>query len=76
MPFTSQAQRGLMHGIAEGRYHREGLPRATAQKLVDEDKPGKLPHHVKEEKGEKKKDSERREPTHYPPLSMMMHMRK
>ncbi len=45
MPIVSQAQRGLMHGIAEGSIPagHGGPSKAVAQEFVDSDKPGKLP---------------------------------
>jgi hypothetical protein len=50
MPFVSQAQRGLFHAVASGQTKKSGISRKTAKKMIGEDKPGKLPGHVKDGK--------------------------
>jgi hypothetical protein len=47
MPFTSQAQRGLMYSAASRKGGAGGVSQSVAKKLVAEDKPGKLPEHAK-----------------------------
>ena len=46
MPFTSQAQRGLMYSAASKRGGAGGVSQAVAKKMVKDDEPGKLPEHA------------------------------
>jgi hypothetical protein len=61
---VSQAQRAAMYAAASGK-STLGIPKKVGQEFVAADKPGKLAKYKNEEKGERKKDSERRE---YGPL--------
>ena len=47
MPFTSQAQRGLAYAAASKKGGVGDMSQGAAKKLVADDKPGKLPAHVK-----------------------------
>jgi hypothetical protein len=53
-----------MYAAAAGK-STLGIPKKVGAEFVKSDKPGKLPERKSEEKGERKKDSERRE---YGPL--------
>jgi hypothetical protein len=66
MPPVSQKQRAAMHAAASGK-STLGIPKKVGAEFVAADKPGKLPQYKNknEEKGERKKDSER---PHYAPL--------
>jgi hypothetical protein len=67
----SQAQRAAMHAAAQG-HSTIGIPKKVGAEFARGDEGGKLPKHAKgkgEEKGEKRKDNERREPVHFPPLA-------
>ena len=69
MPPVSQRQRAAMHAAAQGK-STLGIPKSVGREFVAADKGGKLPERKGEEKGEKRRDSERRE-VHYPPLSSL-----
>ena len=69
MPPVSQKQRAAMAAAASGKSNI-GIPRKVGKEFIAADKGGKLPAY-KEEKGEKRKDNERRESNHYAPLSSM-----
>ena len=69
----SQAMRGAMYAAAAGKSNI-GIPKKVGAEFVAADKPGNLPPRApakSEEKGEKRRDSERRESNHYPPLGSM-----
>ena len=72
MPPVSTAQRRAMYAAAAGKSNI-GIPAKVGKEFVAADKPGKLPARAKgnEEKGESRKDNERRESNHYAPLSSM-----
>jgi hypothetical protein len=53
-----------MYAAASGK-STLGIPKKVGAEFVSADKPGKLPKYKNKEKGERKKDSERRE---YGPL--------
>jgi hypothetical protein len=53
-----------MYAAASGK-STLGIPKKVGAEFVAADKPGKLPKYKNEEKGERKKDNERRE---YGPL--------
>lgn len=46
MPFTSQAQRGLMRSAASKKGGAGGVSQSVAKKMVKDDQPGKLPEKV------------------------------
>jgi hypothetical protein len=56
-----------MYSAASGK-STLGIPRKVGAEFVAADKPGKLPKYKNEEKGERKKDSERKERPSYGPL--------
>ena len=76
MPVVSQAQRAAMHAAAQG-HSTLGIPKKVGQEFVAADKPGKLPAYKNknEEKNERKRDNEKRERPHYPPLAHMGRMK-
>lgn len=71
MPPVSQKQRAAMRAAASG-HSTLGIPKKVGQEFSKADPGGKLPTYKKsnEEKGERKRDSERSE-THYRPLKHM-----
>lgn len=47
MPFKSQAQRALFYSAASKKGGAGGVSQKTAEKMVKDDQPGKLPDHVR-----------------------------
>lgn len=47
MPFRSQAQRRLFYAAAAKKGGAGGVSKKVAERFIEDDKPGKLPDHVK-----------------------------